>query len=186
MDNRTKLQSIYDQSGLPAARIHYTRQFSGCHWYGYEIKPVLKGTVPSILLGSNFEKAKKTLNTYIKAQSKPVTVHLNADKNLSPKTANALAEMVTSALRAINKGTLPVKKIEDSVPAKVTREEVLHERYIVHEFLAYLRQLALEDPDMPMTTGQVWKMFEEGLRVGKMWWVIAEEMNLPAPDTFNW
>lgn len=36
----------------------------------------------------------------------PVSVHVNADRNLSPETANALSELIKLAVTAIEDGTL--------------------------------------------------------------------------------
>lgn len=71
-------------------------------------------------------------------------------------------------------------------PEKVTREEVKHDVLVIHEFIAYLRQLALEDADMPLTAGQVWKLYTEGVRVGRLWEEVAEDLKLPEPDPFFW
>lgn len=74
--------------------------------------------------------------------------------------------------------------VETKQEQKVTPEEVKSEPFIIAEFLLILQWWASEYPDMPLTSTQVWEMYRQGVRVGKVWDEVLEDLKLP--EMLNW
>lgn len=66
----------------------------------------------------------------------------------------------------------------------VTREQIKSDYLIVHEFVEYLRWLASEDHTYQLTAGQVWQLFNLGVREGMVWSEAAENVGLPEHPDF--
>jgi len=63
---------------------------------------------------------------------------------------------------------------------EVTPGEVTNDAPIIAEFLDYLRQLAEEWPeDIPPHIP--WQLYQEGVRRGRHWAEVTEELGLPEP-----
>lgn len=68
-------------------------------------------------------------------------------------------------------------------PNEVTNEEVERDARIVTELLDYIRWLADQDTSMPLTAGDVWGLYHEGVRIGRHWSEVCEDLGLPVrPD----
>lgn len=62
---------------------------------------------------------------------------------------------------------------------KITFSEVEHDVRIVTELLDYLRWLAEQNTGFRLTAGQVWELYHEGVRRGRVWSEVCEDLDLP-------
>ena len=65
------------------------------------------------------------------------------------------------------------------VGREVTLQEVERDSAMVAELLDYLRWLAERDARLNLTAGQMWAMFHEGVRVGRLWSEVCADLGLP-------
>lgn len=61
----------------------------------------------------------------------------------------------------------------------ITIQEVDRNAHIVTELLDYLRWLADQDTGIKLTAGDVWELFYEGVRIGRVWSEVCEDIGLP-------
>ena len=71
---------------------------------------------------------------------------------------------------------------QDAIIDKIETKEIEREAPIVAEFVDYLRWLAGQDHDIPLTAGHVWTLFYEGVRVGRVWTEVCYDLELPERD----
>lgn len=50
---------------------------------------------------------------------------------------------------------------------------------VIAEFIDYLRWLADQDTGIKLTSGDIWELYYEGVRVGRVWSEICEDLGLP-------
>ena len=62
---------------------------------------------------------------------------------------------------------------------EVKYTEVEYDSRIVTELLDYIRWLADQDSSFPLTSGHVWTLYFEGVRRGRLWSEICEDIGLP-------
>ena len=62
---------------------------------------------------------------------------------------------------------------------EITTQEVHDNLYVVTEFLDYLRWLADQDTGKKLNVGQVWELYYEGIRAGRVWSEICADLKLP-------
>lgn len=62
---------------------------------------------------------------------------------------------------------------------EVTVSEVERDAPMVAELLDYFRWLADQDTGIKITVGDIWELFYEGIRVGRVWTEVCEEIGLP-------
>lgn len=67
---------------------------------------------------------------------------------------------------------------------EVTLAEVERDAQIVTELIDYIRWLADQDTSLPLTIGDVWSLYYEGVRVGRVWSEVCEDLGLPVRE--NW
>lgn len=53
---------------------------------------------------------------------------------------------------------------------------------IIAELLDYLRWLANQDISLRLTTGHIWALFYEGVRRGRVWSEVCEDIGLPVRE----
>jgi hypothetical protein len=64
----------------------------------------------------------------------------------------------------------------------VTREEIQHDYPIVAEFVDYIRWLADQDTSFTVSMGDLWQLYYDGVRKGKYWSEVCEDIGLPVRD----
>jgi len=73
--------------------------------------------------------------------------------------------------------------ISPSALADVVNEvksfEVRNDYPIVAEMIDYIRWLADQDVSLQLTIGQVWALFHEGVRQGRIWNEVCYDLGLP-------
>ncbi len=62
---------------------------------------------------------------------------------------------------------------------QVDHTEVEYDARIVAELLDYIRWLADQDSSLPITIGDVWSLYHEGVRAGRHWSEVCEDIGLP-------
>ena len=67
----------------------------------------------------------------------------------------------------------------------IETKEITEHAPIVAELLDYLRWLADQDTGRKITTGQVWELYHDGVRVGRMWAEVCEDLGLPVREDWN-
>jgi hypothetical protein len=67
---------------------------------------------------------------------------------------------------------------------EITRQEVLDDWAVIAEFLDYLRWLADQDTGIKLTAGDVWELYYEGVRVGRVWSDVCEDIGLPVREVW--
>lgn len=85
---------------------------------------------------------------------------------------------------AVQSGAIVEAVVAPEQEKAVTVEEVKKDDFIITEFLLILQWWASEYPDMPLTSTQVWEMYRQGVRVGKVWDEVLEDLKLP--EMLNW
>lgn len=65
---------------------------------------------------------------------------------------------------------------------KVEVAEVERDVYIVAELIDYLRWLANQDTGIVLTSGAVWMLYHEGVRKGRVWSEVCEDIGLPVRE----
>lgn len=68
---------------------------------------------------------------------------------------------------------------------EVTRQEVEHDAPVVAELLDYIRWLADQDSSFSLTAGQVWALYHEGVRRGRMWAEACDDIGLPEREDWS-
>lgn len=61
-------------------------------------------------------------------------------------------------------------------------DQVDRDSRIVAEFIDYIRWLAEQDTGFPLTAGQVWELYHEGVLVGRYWSEVCEDLGLPVRE----
>lgn len=69
-----------------------------------------------------------------------------------------------------------------SMDETITIQEVDRDSHIITDLLDYWRWLADQDTGLQLSTGHVWMLFYEGVRVGRAWSEICEDLGLPVRD----
>lgn len=64
----------------------------------------------------------------------------------------------------------------------ITPMHVARDLHVHAEFLDYLRWLADQDTGTKLTAGQAWELYYEGVRVGRVWSEVCEDISLPVRD----
>lgn len=54
--------------------------------------------------------------------------------------------------------------------------------YVIAELFDYIRWLADQDSSFPVTIGQIWALYSDGVRVGRVWSEVCEDVGLPVRD----
>jgi hypothetical protein len=65
---------------------------------------------------------------------------------------------------------------------KIDVQEVKEDVHVIAELLDYLRWLADQDTGRKITTGQVWELYHEGVRLGRVWSEVCEDLGLPVRE----
>lgn len=65
---------------------------------------------------------------------------------------------------------------------RVTRDEVQDHRWEIAEFLDYLRFVAEECPSETISYGDLWTLFDRGVRQGIFWEEAIDELDLISPE----
>jgi hypothetical protein len=68
---------------------------------------------------------------------------------------------------------------------EVKTQEIEYNAPIIAEFIDYIRWLADQDTSLKITVGQVWELFYEGLRVGRVWSEVCEDIGLPVREDWE-
>ncbi len=68
---------------------------------------------------------------------------------------------------------------------EITTQEVDNNLYVVVEFLDYLRWLADQDTGIRLRAGQVFELFYEGVRAGRVWSEICADLELPIREVWG-
>jgi hypothetical protein len=68
---------------------------------------------------------------------------------------------------------------------EVITKEIDHDAPIVAELLDYIRWLADQDSSFPFTAGHVWTLYFEGVRRGRVWSEICEDIGLPVREDWS-
>lgn len=69
-----------------------------------------------------------------------------------------------------------------NIGEKIELQEVEDDAPIIAELLDYLRWLAEQDTGRRITIGQVWELYHEGVRIGRHWSEVCEDIGLPVRD----
>lgn len=64
----------------------------------------------------------------------------------------------------------------------VAWKEIERDYPIVAELINYIRWLADQDSSFPLTAGQVWSLYHEGVRRGRVWSEVCEDIGLPVRE----
>lgn len=62
---------------------------------------------------------------------------------------------------------------------EITYEQVKNDPFSIAELLDYLRWLADHDTSAQLTTGHIWALYYEGVRRGRVWSEVCEDIGLP-------
>jgi len=73
---------------------------------------------------------------------------------------------------------IPWDALADTVN-EVKHTEVEYDARIVTEMIDYIRWLADQDASMPLTAGDVWALYHQGVRIGRVWSEVCEDLGLP-------
>lgn len=65
---------------------------------------------------------------------------------------------------------------------EVKRQEIERDAPMVAELLDYIRWLADQDSSFPLTSGHVWTLYHEGIRRGRVWSEVCEDVGLPVRE----
>lgn len=71
-----------------------------------------------------------------------------------------------------------------SMSREITIQEIDDNAPIVAELLDYIRWLADRDTGHRMTIGDVWTLYHDGIRVGRVWSEICADLGLPIRDVW--
>lgn len=64
---------------------------------------------------------------------------------------------------------IDVKEIDDNAP-------------VIAELLDYIRWLADQDTGIKLTAGDLWELYYEGVRIGRVWSEICDDLKLPVRE----
>jgi hypothetical protein len=67
----------------------------------------------------------------------------------------------------------------------ITVKEVEFNAFVVAALLDYLRWLANQDIEFPLTAGHIWALYYGGVRNGVMWSEICEDIGLPVREDWT-
>ncbi len=67
----------------------------------------------------------------------------------------------------------------------VTPEEVRLDAPIVAEFLDYFRWLSEYNAHETFDAAEIWHFFYESIRIGRVFSEVAEDLNLPIPESWK-
>jgi hypothetical protein len=65
---------------------------------------------------------------------------------------------------------------------EIKTKEIAHDAAIIAELLDYLRWLADQDTGYKFTAGQLWELYHQGVRIGRFWSEVCEDIGLPVRD----
>lgn len=65
---------------------------------------------------------------------------------------------------------------------KITMDEMANDAPVILEFLEYLRWLAATTPNAQLSARRVWELYTYGVRDGRVWSDVCEELGLPLPE----
>ena len=68
---------------------------------------------------------------------------------------------------------------------EVTPQEVLRDAYVIAEYLDLLRFLA-ETGVLSILPHIPWALYQEGVRAGRHWQEVLEDLGLPVPSDWGW
>lgn len=72
-----------------------------------------------------------------------------------------------------------------ALPDEVRLHEIDQDAPIIVELLDYFRWLADRDTAFPITAGHVWMMYYEGVRIGRLWSEVCEDIGLPVREDWK-
>lgn len=72
-----------------------------------------------------------------------------------------------------------------SMSKPVTRAEVQHDYPVAAEFVDYLRWLADQDTGYKVSVGDLWQLWHEGVREGRYWAEVCEDLGLPVREEWE-
>lgn len=64
----------------------------------------------------------------------------------------------------------------------VETPEITHDAPIVAELIDYVRWLAAQDSSFPLTVGHIWTLYCDGVRQGRAWSEVCEDIGLPVRE----
>jgi hypothetical protein len=68
---------------------------------------------------------------------------------------------------------------------KITIDEITFAAPVVAELLDYVRWLADQDSSFRLTAGHVWTLYHEGVRRGRVWPEVCEDVGLPVREDWS-
>lgn len=68
---------------------------------------------------------------------------------------------------------------------EVTVAEVERDAPIVTELLDYIRWLTDQDSSFRLTSGHIWTLYHEGVRRGRVWSEVCEDIELPVREDWS-
>lgn len=77
--------------------------------------------------------------------------------------------------------SLTPQALADASRAIETRE-IEENAPVIAELLDYLRWLADQDTGINVTVGDLWELYYEGVRVGRAWEEVCEDIGLPVRE----
>jgi len=68
---------------------------------------------------------------------------------------------------------------------EVETKEIEYDAPIVAELLDYIRWLAAQDSSFRLTAGHIWTLYHEGVRRGRVWSEVCEDIGLLVRDDWT-